>query len=1432
MTTPTSNIHRTFFDLPTDESSDIDQVEFLANFSSEGRLTWAQLLESDRVLIVSEAGVGKSYECQRQQQQLWHEGESAFFVELAVLATDPLESQFSAEEKCRFDSWLSAQTERATFFLDSVDELKLTQGSFELTLKRFAKALAGHLARTRIVLTTRPIAVDRDLVYRWLPMPPPVEVFVPETYFANVAMRVDSRKDQANASKVPQWRFVALSPLNEQQMRTLATIEGIAEPAPLLQAIESQNAHDFAKRPLDFIELCGDWKAYSRIRSHREQVSHNIEVKLRPRGDRRERLALAPERAREGTERLALAALLTRRFTIWRGQDRDRARGDSALDPSKILADWTDDELKTLLERPLFGFATYGRVRFHNRSVIEFLAAERLRGLLHKGMSTLTLKRLLFVTTPVGLPIVKPTMQPVAAWLAPHYPAIRAEVLQRDPSILLRYADPGSLDLAMRTEALQQYVVVYGTGGWRGQHVPALQIRRLASPDLAPVIERLWAQGIENPEVSETLLELIGAGKLTTCADIAHAIAIDTDIDVRGRMDGLLALSELGDARLPHIFNQFSVAPAAWPAELVSATIAHLFPSHMSVTQLLEALTRLQPKPREIGGIPTLLPLAIAKARLGEGQLALLRTGLMALIEPSCSWHDQHYRIAAQRQDLVPALLVASRLQLAAHMAGPELFDSIVLAWHLAEHDVHGSEDAKTLRSALSGAEAKEREAVFWAQDRLIQRWHPSKNQVAWHRLSHFQDHPPFDISVARDSAWVLAGLATTTRPVDERGVLFELGMQFAHAGADRLDELKALVPLVADAPELAERLGQTIVAIERPAPEPAWMREQQLRSETWRRKQAKHLASWQLLWRELIEDPDSAFAPDRINNTTWNLWRVMSNEIRDQDVIGWNRGFIERVFNRETADRLRGAMKDVWRQDRPTVKSERSLEGRNSYLMRWSMGLAGIYAEAEDPDWATTLSAEEVDLAARYALLELNDLPVWIDALIQVRPAVVETLIGRELLDELNDENDRYSMLLQHIERSSPRVIQLFLDRIRAWLQGVLSGRADTTLLLGKLGRVAQLLLDYGTVEDGEHLRASALARLQGEIQQNEVLFWLPILLNLDLATGVDVMERLAEPVSPAPHTAMTEWFAAMFGDRGSRNIGDLYALGSNPSLLLRLARLAYQHVRFEHDVEHSGVYSPSARDHAEHARSALGNALLNAKGAEAWAAKLQFSKDPLVADFRDRALAIAKEKLAEEWDAALFDEAGVVRLERECDFAPVTRVEMAALLEDRLADLDDLLLQDTSPRELWRSISQERVVRREVARALQHMARTAYIVNQEAVTGDEKETDIRLCSTASPQEGVIELKLAETEYSVKDLSEALEVQLLQKYLAPEHRRVGCLLISIATNRQWRHPSDGHLMDITEVVALLNTQAKRLVDAVNGDVCLFVKALDLRARL
>lgn len=127
-----------------------------------------------------------------------------------------------------------------------------------------------------------------------------------------------------------------------------------------------------------------------------------------------------------------------------------------------------------------------------------------------------------------------------------------------------------------------------------------------------------------------------------------------------------------------------------------------------------------------------------------------------------------------------------------------------------------------------------------------------------------------------------------------------------------------------------------------------------------------------------------------------------------------------------------------------------------------------------------------------------------------------------------------------------------------------------------------------------------------------------------------------------------------------------------------------------------------------------------------------------------------------------------------------PNTLDAMYQLLRDRLDDIDDALLQDTSPREQWALIEDERVMRRAIARELNAMNNNLYTVDQEAATADEKETDIRLRSTSSPQQATIELKIGEKDRSAADFRSALKDQLLTKYMAAEHAKVGCLMITV----------------------------------------------------
>lgn len=414
-------------------------------------------------------------------------GRARVFLDLATLAGSSVREMLGGDgEEERLEAWLRSQSEIATFFLDSIDELKLTLGKFDQALKRLNKALAGQLGRARIIITTRPVPIDRELIVRHLPIPVPAEAEPTAEAFADMVMDRGKKKPADDAAPKA-WRNVGLMPLSRAQMREFAVLQRVPDPDALLADIRQRDAEEFAERPQDLVELCSDWREHHRIRSHREQVETNIATKLKPSIDRRERAELSQETAIEGASRLALAAMLTRKLTLRHSADSDSVHAsEAALDVSKILQDWSAEARATLLERPLFGFASYGRVRFHHRSVVEFLAAKRLDALLSRGVSIKSIKRLLFTETAQAVRTVRPSMRPVAAWLALPRDTVFEDIVALDPAVVLDHGDPQSLRPAQRVRALEAYVVRYGRGGWRGLSTPRIQVHRFAEP--VPVV--------------------------------------------------------------------------------------------------------------------------------------------------------------------------------------------------------------------------------------------------------------------------------------------------------------------------------------------------------------------------------------------------------------------------------------------------------------------------------------------------------------------------------------------------------------------------------------------------------------------------------------------------------------------------------------------------------------------------------------------------------------------------------------------------------------------------------------------------------------------------------------------------------------------------------------------------------------------------------
>uniref|UniRef100_UPI001CAA84C6 hypothetical protein n=1 Tax=Teredinibacter waterburyi TaxID=1500538 RepID=UPI001CAA84C6 len=215
-------VERTFKNIPDGKINDLEQESSWSGFEWSAGDTWSDLLQSRRVLIIPEAGSGKTYECKEQAKRLRDAGEAAFFVELSSLATSDLRDLLDPpDEVNRLDMWLSSQSGTATFFLDSFDELKLSAGSFEVALKRLKKIVYNKLRDVKIVITTRPTSYDENVVRRLLPAPDELTLtdFNEET-FADIA--VSGNSEVENSNKAPEWRSVILNALSDKQIQEFA----------------------------------------------------------------------------------------------------------------------------------------------------------------------------------------------------------------------------------------------------------------------------------------------------------------------------------------------------------------------------------------------------------------------------------------------------------------------------------------------------------------------------------------------------------------------------------------------------------------------------------------------------------------------------------------------------------------------------------------------------------------------------------------------------------------------------------------------------------------------------------------------------------------------------------------------------------------------------------------------------------------------------------------------------------------------------------------------------------------------------------------------------------------------------------------------------------------------------------------------------------
>ena len=1420
-------IRRAFRDLSPEQIDDAEQSSLLRHSLFGKSAQWEDILQSSLILLLSEAQSGKSYECRTRQELLWAAGEPAFLVELAAVAAQSWAELRSPEESERLDAWRRGNG-IATIFLDSVDELKLTQGSFRTALRNVANDLAGQMGRVRVVLTSRPLPVDRALFVKTFAAATATSALT-EGDFASLAMGETKGSDTGTA--VPDIRTVALLPLNKSDIVKIAADRGVTDTDAFLEALTAASMMDFMKRPQDVIEAASAWvELDGQFGTHAQQVAFDIKARLKSNPEREDR-DIASDKALDGAKRLALGVALTRRLTIRHDVNCDTADLDPALDPAIILADWDDADRKALLERGLFGFASYGRVRFHNRLAFEFLAAARLADLIDQGLSRSAVRRLLVIETAQGNQVLRPSLHDVAAWLALRHDWVFELVNALDPALLMNLGDPGSLSVEQRAKVLSAFIARYGLGGWRGLSVPQIQIHRFADQSLGPIIARDFGS-VENPEVRQVLLDLIAHAKIAAGAAIARRTVRDPAIHIYERIDALDALIALDDPELATIAEDLRTPSGPWDQRFSRAILYRLFPKWMTVDQLMAALAWLAETKSTGSELSRNLPPLVEG--LAPPQLEAIRVGLVPLVEQGLRFDQNLHAVTNDRPHLVHLLATVTAMLIAAAELKPGAARSAVVAAELARSIRSNDDMPASLFDAMAAADASLRAAIFAADVALLGELRSDRP-----RLDLFMEliwRGALRVAPA-DDTWLRTMLGDSAACPDLRAAALDIQM-FALAPGDDAQQqyLTALRPLVADDAELTKALDDRLTPHVRSRQERRWEIKHKWRERQEKRHSAKAKASWVMFWRELKDDPDTAFGPDRADNTARNLYRAMGRGGRRSN-SGWDRALIEDHLGKPVADRLRLALMPAWRRQQLQLPSERPDDERNIYYESWTLALTAIAAESEDPQWLESLNPEEIETAIRYVPWYHNGFPPWLDALATRHTETIDRLLGHELSWQLARPADAqgWSITLQNISHAAPPLARMFLPRLRAWLaaSGGLPGAGDDVDgAARRLEQVTDVLLKFGDEADRKSLGDLAAAALTRGTNEPFAHVFLPILFGVDPDRAVTRFEAICEAIPVARRSEAVQWFGTLFG-RHHRGRGvNLKQAAMTPDLLIRLLRLAYSHVELAEDAEHEGSYSPDMRDDAESARNALLSAIIDLGGPEGWAAKHRIASEPEFAHIRDRLHTLAIEKSAAEADDMAMSSSEIVKFDHLDEPGPRSPAEMFALMTDRLADLRDHLLSDESPRELWASTQDEHILRRAIAAWFTSQAQGAYTIGQEGVTAEEKETDIRFRSTVNGVEGVIELKVGDKPYSGADLAATIPDQLVAKYLAPAGRRAGVLLVTRAERTGWKHPDTGASLDFAALIAMLGVVAYAYREGFPGELHIDAAGLELTPRL
>jgi hypothetical protein len=647
---------------PLSETADAgDDYENRIAYGLSQPSRWPDLLNEYRIIILAEAGAGKTEEIRHAAITLRNEGKDAFFIRLEYLP-DGIDDAFEGGQtgNCEeFLQWKASQRE-AWIFLDSVDEVRLVSPQrFELAIRVLSKALGDAALRAHIYITSRVSEwrpkTDLTLVNGKLPfVTAPQKTAtakaddIEEAAFHQIAASAagtSSGKQEPQSAKI-----FSLARLTETQVRIFAAARGLNDLDPFVDAINRNAVDLFASRPRDLEDLIDFWRKQGRIGSRLELIKASLEEKLKE-SDRNRAASqpLSSDTALEGAMLLAAAATFQKEQRISVPDSYHRSDGIAAAD---ILRGWTDAQCATLLARPIFDEAIYGAVRFHHRSVREYLTAAWLSRLLMKGNSRRRIENLFFKRQ-YGMNVVVPSMRGILPWLALLDERIRERAYSVAPELLIEGGDPSQFPPEFRCRVVTVICERQAGKNAADYSFDIEAVQRFAQADIGGTVKALLSKYTDHSENRNLLLRMVWQGQIKECFEEAYAAVVDENAGIYTRLAAMRAMAVIaGPADIRCMIEQILPSLKTADHRIIGGLIEEFGNTIVTVNDVLGILKQVNAPERFSNPGFVVALAAFIDGNSADENAAFVR-GVAELLQQPPYARDQHFKISARYAWLV-----------------------------------------------------------------------------------------------------------------------------------------------------------------------------------------------------------------------------------------------------------------------------------------------------------------------------------------------------------------------------------------------------------------------------------------------------------------------------------------------------------------------------------------------------------------------------------------------------------------------------------------------------------------------------------------------------------------------------------------------------------------------------------------------------------